>query len=70
MTQNARLLNWLETHDEGVTQLEAFNSLSCCRLSERVRELERLGYLIEHEPERTVAGARVVRYRLQRIAYG
>ena len=69
MTQNARLLNYLETHD-GVTQLDAFNALGCCRLSERVRELERLGFLIEHEPERTAGGARVIRYRLQRIAYG
>ncbi len=64
MTQNARLLNWLETHPNGLTQLEAFNALGCCRLSERVRELERLGYLIEHSPEKTPSGARVVRYRL------
>ena len=64
MTQNARLLNWLETHQNGLTQLEAFNALGCCRLSERVRELERLGYLIEHSPEKTANGARVMRYRL------
>ena len=69
MTQNARLLNYLESHD-GVTQLEAFNGLGCCRLSERVRELERQGFLISHEPERTAGGARVVRYRLERIAHG
>ena len=69
MTQKAKLLTWLESHD-GVTQLEAFNGLGCCRLSERVRELERLGFLISHSPERTVGGARVVRYRLERIAHG
>ena len=70
MTQNARLLNFLERNPDGVTQLEAFSALACCRLSERVRELERLGYLIDHEPERTASGARVIRYRLQRIPYG
>ena len=70
MTQNARLLNFLERNPAGITQLEAFNTLGCCRISERVRELEGLGYLIEHEPERTTSGARVMRYRLQRIAYG
>ena len=64
MTQNARLLNWLETHQNGLTQLEAFNALGCCRLSERIRELKRLGYLIEHSPEKTANGARVMRYRL------
>ena len=69
VSQNAKLLVYLESHD-GVTQLEAFNGLGICRLSERCRELERLGFLIEHEPERTSGGARVIRYRLQRIACG
>ena len=64
MTQNAKLLSYLERHSEGITQLEAFNALGCCRLSERIRELERLGYLIEHAPEKTAGGARVMRYRL------
>ena len=70
MTQNARILNWLESHDEGITTLEASDNLRICRLSERIREIERLGFLIDHEPERTAGGARVIRYRLQRIAYG
>lgn len=69
MTQNARLLNYLETHD-GITQLESFNTLGCCRLSERVRELEHLGFVIDHDPEKTPNGHHVVRYRLTRIAYG
>ena len=68
-TQNAKLLNYLESHD-GITQLESFNALGICRLSERIRELERHDILIEHEPEKTTAGARVMRYRLNRIAYG
>ena len=49
MTQNARLLNFLESHPEGITQLGSFGILGICRLSERVRELERLGYIIDHE---------------------
>lgn len=63
MTQLPRLLAYLQTH-AGITQLEAFNTLGCCRLSERVRDLERLGYVIEHRPEKTQGGARVVRYLL------
>lgn len=70
MSQNARLLNYLESHQNGITQLEAFNAIGCCRLSERIRELERLGFTIDHEPEKTPGGARVVRYRLTKIAYG
>ena len=66
MTQNARILSWLEQHDEGVTQLEAFNTLGCCRLSERVRELSNAPYHchIEHRPARTHNGAHVIRYVL------
>ena len=70
MTQNSRLLNFLERNPEGITQLEAFNTLGCCRVSERIRELERLGYLIEHEPVRTSKGHHLIRYKLLRVAYG
>lgn len=69
-SQLARLLNYLERHDSGITQLEAFNTLGICRLSERCRELEKRGFLIDHQPEKTSGGARVVRYKLERIAYG
>ncbi len=69
MTQNAQLLSYLETHD-GISTLEAMERLRILRLSERCRELERLGYLIEHEPERTSTGKRIMRYRLLRVAYG
>lgn len=63
MTQNARLLNWLETHD-GITTAEATAALKCYRLSERIREIETLGFKISHTPETTDGGARVIRYRL------
>jgi hypothetical protein len=67
--QNGMILNWLESHD-GITTFEATLNLGVCRISERIREIERLGFLIEHEPERTANGARVVRYKLVRVAYG
>ena len=74
MTQNARLLNYLETHPDGITQLEAVHAIGSLRLSERIRELEKLGYIIDHDwitvPTRDKP-AHVVRYTLQtKIAYG
>ena len=68
-SQNAKLLAYLESHDEGISTLEAMEQLRICRLSERVRELEAHGIVIEHEPERS-NNARFIRYRLLRIAYG
>ena len=77
--QNARLLTYLQSHPEGITTLEAFSALSCCRLSERIRECERLGYVFDHVPvvvpTREGKTARVVRYVLlmepgEHIAYG
>ena len=73
MGQNSRLIQFLTEHPEGVTQLEAFNALGICRLSERCRELEANGFQIDHEwitvPTRDKP-AHVVRYTLQtKIAY-
>ena len=70
MSQNGKLRAWLESHGNGITTLEASDNLRICRLSERIREIERLGFLIDHEPQRTANGARVIRYKLLRIAYG
>lgn len=69
MTQNAKLLNWLESNDNGISTLEAMEQLRICRLSERVRELEKLGFLIEHERD-TSLNAHFVRYKLLKVAYG
>ena len=66
MTQKSKLLTYLQTHD-GITTLEAMQSLRICRLSERVRELEALGYHMSHTPEHT-DNARVIRYRLLKVA--
>ena len=62
MTQNARLLNYLETHPNGITTLEAMQHLKVLRLSERIRELSKY-YEFSHTPEHT-ENARVIRYRL------
>ena len=69
MTQNAKLLDWLEMHDDGISTLEAMENLRILRLSERVRELEALGFLIEHERDASL-NAHFVRYKLLRVAYG
>ena len=63
-SQNARLLNWLETHQNGISTLEAVEHLRILRVSERARELAALGYVLSHTPETTSAGARIMRYRL------
>lgn len=66
ISQPALLLAHLSNHGS-ITQMEAFIALGVTRLSERVRDLERLGYVIRHDwvtvPSRT-GHARVVRYSL------
>ena len=65
MSQKAKLLRYLETHD-GITTLEAMEHLRICRLSERIRELSKY-YEFSHTPEHT-ENARVIRYRLLKAA--
>lgn len=48
----------------GITTLEAFKRFKCCRLSERIRELERRGHAFEREPFVSREGKRLVRYFL------
>ena len=66
LSQTEALLVYLLNEQKGITQLEAFNTLGCCRLSERVRELEARGYLIDHHRERVPSGKWVMRYKLIR----
>ena len=47
-----------------VTPIDALNSFRCFRLSERVRELEVLGWKIERGWVKTPGGARVRTYRI------
>lgn len=48
-TQKQMVLNHLRTHGS-ITTLIATKRYLCFRLSERIRELERDGYLINHAP--------------------
>ena len=61
-TQNDRLLGWLKSQD-GISTLEAMQHLRICRLSERIRELEKRGYTFTRTTERS-NNATFVRYRL------
>jgi len=63
MSQNAKLLCYLESRGS-ISTLEAVQNLLILRVSERIRELERLGYVFRHEPETTQGGARIMRYTL------
>ena len=63
MTQLARIVRYLEIHGS-ISTREAMHSLECYRCSERIRELERLGYVFDHQPEITDNGARIMRYVL------
>ena len=63
MTQKSRLLDYLQSHD-GITSLEASRmNRPILRLSERVRELEAIGYQFERIDEKTDT-AHFVRYKL------
>ena len=71
-TQNGRLLNWLETHRDGITRLEAARDLGIMNLWCRVSEIEALGYVIGREdgvevPDRFGKVCRVTRYTLVSI---
>jgi hypothetical protein len=67
MSQNAQVLMHLES-GQPITQLEATMKYGILRLSERVRELEAVGCVINHErvsvPTRNGKKATVVRYSL------
>ena len=53
-----------------ITPQIAYLEFQCLRLSERIRELEAEGILIDHEWLVTANHKRVMSYRLIRIAYG
>lgn len=66
MTQLEALKKYFKRR-KTITQMEAFNSLGICRLSERVRELEASGYqFIRNRVEAAsrYGSAKVVRYQL------
>ena len=69
-TQCKRLLNYLMNHSEGVTQIEALNSLGILRLASRITELKGQGYPIYSEwqkvKNRYGEVANIKRYKLMR----
>ena len=42
-TQCTRLLDYLKTHEEGITQFEALNELGIMRLASRISEMKKRG---------------------------
>ena len=72
--QNTKLLDYLITHPEGVTIFSAMFELGIGCLHKRLSEIEsevaRRGYIIEDQRETTSNGARVVRHRITKVAYG
>lgn len=68
MTQTETLKAHLEA-GHSITPLEALSLCGTLRLSERIRELEKQGMLIDHEMVK-VGNKRVCQYSLMRVAYG
>lgn len=63
-SQCARLLTYLQMNPNGITSLEAaLLPKPIMRLSERIRELEALGFKFDHVIEKT-EDARYTRYKL------
>lgn len=48
LSQRKRILEYLKRH-KTIAPLQALNKFGCMRLSERIREIEAEGYLIDHK---------------------
>lgn len=66
--QTRAALELLRTHPEGVTPLDALDSIGSFRLGARIWELKHEGYAVETEMVRTATGKRIARYRLKEAA--
>lgn len=51
VNESAQILSYLRTHD-GTTVLDAFRTIGCTRLDERINDLKQLGYNIEQRAEK------------------
>jgi hypothetical protein len=51
MNQYDRILQYLDTHPEGITPMDAFNHLRITKLATRISELIRRGYQISKTTE-------------------
>ena len=49
MTQNDMILKHMKTHKRGITQLTAIERYGCLRLSARISDLRKMGYIINSE---------------------
>ena len=68
MSQNEKILKYLQTHKRGITQLKALEKFGCLRLSGRIHDLREQGYPIMTNivevPNRYGEVSRVAEYRL------
>lgn len=74
MTQNEMIIDYLKTHDKGLSPKEAIDLFGCMRLSGRIHQLKKLGYPIktEFETKKNRFGKKVTyaRYKLVREDQG
>ena len=53
-TQCKQILTYCDTHDGCITPMEAMIYLKCMRLAARISDLEKAGYVFQHEMVYTV----------------
>ena len=63
MSQNDEILDYLKTHEEGITPADALRFFGCMRLAARIADLRLAGYSISAENERHDGGNHA-RYKL------
>ena len=67
-TQQARILEYLRTHTDGLTNVEAISKVGVARLSARIAELTNQGYIFERvrvETDGTFGKTHYTRYFLK-----
>ena len=66
-TQHAKIWRYIESHQNGITPMDAFIDLGVTKLATRISEMIRMGYPIDKEPESRINAAgdhiRYMRYR-------
>ena len=70
MSQNEKILKYMQTHKRGITPLTAMEKFGCMRLSGRIHDLREMGFEISSElvevKNRYGEKCRVSRYTLER----
>lgn len=51
VSQSKKILNYLKTHKQGITPMDALNKFGCFRLSARIADLKEEGHNIYSEME-------------------